>query len=106
MNVDGYRFKYKSFWENFTFLKSINKGRTTIKRVPRQAQLKTLPSPLPFVVTSFLEEIQSSSDHVDTARVQMLKQLEKLLKMIPISMNFILYYIIGSPKIDDKIICS
>ena len=65
-----------------------------------------MPSSLPLMVTSVLDKIQSSSDHVDTARVRTLEQLEELLQTIHISRYFILYYMIGSYRIDDKIIYS
>ena len=37
MHVNGYRRNNKGFYENFTFLKSINRGRKTIIVVPMQA---------------------------------------------------------------------
>ena len=37
MDVGGYRHNNKGFCENFTFRKSINRGRTTIIEVPMQA---------------------------------------------------------------------
>ena len=61
---------------------------------------------LHLVMASVLEEIQSSNVRVDTTRGQTLEGLEELLQMIPTSINFILYYMIGSSRIDDKVIYS
>ena len=58
---------------------------------------------LPLIVMSVLEEIQSSNNCMDTGRGQVLEWLEELLYMIPVCMNFILYSIIGSSRINDKI---
>ena len=49
------------------------------------------------------------SDHsetVDTVRGRMLKRLKELLHMIVVNMNFIIYYMIGSSRIDGEIIYS
>ena len=43
---------------------------------------------------------------MDTARCWTLQQIGYLLHIIPVSMNFILYWTIGSSRIDDKIIYS
>ena len=43
---------------------------------------------LPLVLMSVLEEILSFSDCEDICRGQMLEQLEELLQMIHLSMNF------------------
>ena len=52
-------------------------------------------SSLPLVVTSVLEEIQSSSNRVDTIRGRTHERLEQLLQMIHVSINFIKYKMIG-----------
>ena len=54
----------------------------------------SLLSSLPLVVTSVLEEIQSSRNHVDTARGQTLEWLQEIVRMIPIGMNFIIYHMV------------
>ena len=51
----------------------------------------SLLSSLPLVVTSVLEEIQLSSNRVDTSRGRTLEQLGDVFQMIPISINFIIY---------------
>ena len=38
MGVHGDRHNYKGFCEKFTLLKSINRGRMTISRVPYEAK--------------------------------------------------------------------
>ena len=58
MYIGTYSHKYKGFYENFIFSKSINRKRITIIRVPMGASWKTLPSSLPLVVMSVLEENQ------------------------------------------------
>ena len=59
----------------------------------------SLLSSLLFMVTSGLEEIQSSSNYVDTARGKTLERLEELLSNDPCKYGF--YYIL-----DDRIISS
>ena len=48
----GYRHKNKGFYENFIFLKSINRERTTIIEVPMQDWWKFFP----FVSSSCCDE--------------------------------------------------
>ena len=60
----------------------------------------------PLMVMSVQEEIRSFGDCVDTDRGQTLERFEELLQMIHVSMNFKIYYMIGSPRIDDEIIYS
>ena len=57
MDVDGYRHNNKGFCENFTFLKSISRGRMTIIEVPCNPSRNSSLSSLPLVVTSVQEEI-------------------------------------------------
>ena len=68
------------FCENFTFPKSINRGRTTIIEVPMQPSGTSPPSSLPLVVTSVQEEIRSFGDCVDTARGRTLERLKNSFK--------------------------
>ena len=78
MGIDGSRYKYKGFCEKFTFPKSINRGA-------HESLVGNTPlSSLPLVVTSVLEDIQLSNNHVDTTRSQTLEWLEELIQMIQV----------------------
>ena len=63
-------------------------------------------SSLHLVMTSVLDEIQSSNIRVDITRGRRFERLEEVLQMIPVSIKFIPYWMLGLSKIDDKIIYS
>ena len=55
-----------------------------------KSPLSSLPLPLPLMMTSVQEEIQSSIDYVDIVRDEILERFEELLQMILVSTNFMI----------------
>ena len=80
MEVDGYKRNFKDFYENFTYLKFINRRRPTIPIGIHASLLENYPlSSLLLMEMSVQDEIQLSNNRVDTPRGWTLEHLLELL---------------------------